>query len=109
MTNREYQRGYNQGLRTAAREKDEVLRELRAMRVRAERAEAGAGYGRCDACRHWRRGVLRDGGHVCAWGTCMYTERVLDIDWPWRGRPDQTIHTKENFGCIRFEQDTVRP
>lgn len=104
----EYQRGYAKGYNTGSaprRTLEKGVSEanrivMEALAERAERAERGAGIGKCDQCTHWQR------HHGTAhWGLCSLTEKTIwTIGWPWRGDPEQKIRTQENFGCIRFQE-----
>lgn len=97
-----YQRGYSKGYNTGVRQIADVRQEYQdavdAFRERAERAEAGLGLGLCQDCKHWQRG--NDG--AAKWGLCGLTDKMVTWPWPWRGDPDQQIHTQERFGCVRF-------
>ena len=103
----EYQRGYQAGVNSknkprADREKAIAKANwivIDALADRAERAERGAGIGKCDGCGHWRRY-----DNTTHWGICTLTESIGSVNWPWRGDPEQTIRTQENFGCIRFQE-----
>lgn len=67
---------------------------------RAERAETGLGMGKCADCTHWTKPR-----HKSHWGYCTLSDEPISVvRWPWRGEPHQQIATKENFGCIRFQE-----
>lgn len=110
----DYQRGYQRGVAKGRADMERQSKELEAevarMQARAERAEAGAGLGQCQACRFWQRP-----GPSHKWGPCSARRpgSVHNPETPWQESQenqsphrDVSINTRENFGCVLFEPAT---
>lgn len=108
---RSEQSEYNRGHYRGRMERDEVARateaRMSAIIARAERAEAGHGYGQCRDCVHWARYEPRT-----KWGACNEPNAQGDKPWPWpwmdadidqiRRPANYRMFTNEKFGCVNF-------
>lgn len=101
MTNPDYNRGYNRGKASVNGQLDEYRKAVDEANERARRAEAGI-VGPCQNCARWTRGSP---GHP-HWGYCNFPKFVGIADSNWWGEPDHKVCTQENFGCVRFLQQT---
>jgi hypothetical protein len=101
MTNPEYNRGYNRGVASVNPKLAEYRNAVEQASERARRAEAGV-CGPCRLCARWTRGSP---GHP-HWGYCDFPKVVGIGDDNWWGQPDHKVCTQENFGCVRFLQQT---
>lgn len=105
----DYKRGYGKGYNTGRGEQSVIERrhqaELLAVAQRAERAEAAAGIGHCENCRHWKK---RSPSH--AWGDCTAPRAPGTPYGTWiQGEDPDTrrialVSTSPRFGCVLFVQ-----
>lgn len=104
----DYKRGYSKGYNTGRGDTSKIemrhWEECQAVAERAERAEAAAGLGHCDECRHWERACP-----VCAWGYCNASKQAGSPWGCWAqgpsigdGRDLGRISTTPKFGCVMF-------
>src|SRR5258707_132453 len=99
MTNPEYSRGYNRGKASVNGMLDRYRKAVDEANERARRAEAGV-CGPCRECARWRR------NENCHWGYCEFPKVIGIEDANWWGQPGDKVCTQENFGCVRFLQQT---
>lgn len=95
----DYQRGYQRGQASMRGSIDEHRRAAEEANERARRAEAGI-VGHCQQCARWAR------NEGCRWGYCNPPKSITLANENWWGEPGQKVCTQENFGCVRFIQQT---
>lgn len=99
MTNPDYQRGYNRGLK---RQSQRVSRAL--VIARGYKQSAGStGCGQCQLCDRWTRG--RAGELTCLWGHCRADFEYMAGEgsmWVDDVNNKAKIATHETFGCINW-------
>lgn len=99
MTDQRYSLGYNRGKASVNGQLDRYRKAVDEATERAIRAEAGI-CGPCQKCARWRR------QDDCHWGYCEFPKVIGIEDSNWWGEPDHKVCTQENFGCVRFLQQT---
>ena len=99
MTDQRYSLGYNRGKASVNGQLDRYRKAVDEATERAIRAEAGI-CGPCQKCARWRR------QDACHWGYCEFPKVIGIEDSNWWGEPDHKVCTQENFGCVRFLQQT---